>query len=105
MSTQIFGRGMNITENQFGQTKHFLGQASPEVFASLNSEKENYASLSDTFSFLSEGGMVRWNFPQPFEANIVPKYLQEIAVKIFKNRLKKFPFFELLFFKIISLQC
>ena len=58
---------MNISENQFGQTKLFFGQASPEVFASLNSNKE--------------GGMVRWNFSQPFEANVVPKYLQEIAGK------------------------
>jgi len=29
----------------------------------------------------SEGGMVRWNFSDPFEANVVPKYLQEIAGK------------------------
>ena len=78
-STHIFV--MNTSENQFGQTKQFFGQASPEVFASLNSDKEKYASLSDAFCFLGEGGMVRWNFSQPFEANVVPKYLQEIAGK------------------------
>ena len=72
---------MNIGENQLGETKQFFGEASPEVFVSLNSDTENYASLSDTFRFLSEGGMVRWNFLQPFEANIVPKYLQELAGK------------------------
>ena len=72
---------MNISVDQFGQTKQFFGQASPEVFVSLNPDKEKYASLSDTFRFLSEGGMVRWNFSQPFEANVVPKYFQEIAGK------------------------
>ena len=72
---------MNISENQFGQTKQFFGKASPEVFAYLDSDKEKYARLSDTFCFLSKGGMVRWNFLQPFEANVVPKYLQEIAGK------------------------
>ena len=71
---------MNISENQSGQTKQILGQASPQVFASLNSDK-----VSDKFRFLSKGGMsergmVSWNLSQPFEANyVVPKYLQDIA--------------------------
>ena len=59
----------------------FSGQALPEVFAFLNSDKKKYVSLSKTFCFLSEGGRVKWNFWQPFEANVVPKYLQEIAGK------------------------
>ena len=36
----------------------FFGYASTEVFASLNSDKENNASLSNTFHFLSKGSMV-----------------------------------------------
>ena len=64
--------------------------ASPGVFASSNSDKEKYENLRDILYFLSEGGMQIWNFLPLFEANVVPKYLQEIAGRVIYIFLKYF---------------